>query len=239
MQPTEEAYSELQTAFDFFNSELFGGELPGCLITLQREKHTYGYFASDRFMNAVGEKSHEIAMNPSYFAVVPPVENMQTLVHEMTHLWQFVYGKPGRRGYHNKEWAGKMQEIGLMPSDTGKEGGKMLGDKMGDYIIPGGPFEAACSRLFTADFAITWMDRAPVKTQLEHVLAGEVEGISVEELAAVGFEVEQATPKSNRDKYSCTSCNEVNVWGRPGLFVKCGNCDQVLVVLGRDAGPAD
>ncbi len=49
----------------------------------------------------------EIAMNPSYFGVVPLLEILQTLVHEMAHAWQFHFGEPGRRGYHNKEWADK------------------------------------------------------------------------------------------------------------------------------------
>ena len=33
-----------------------------------------------------GETVDEIAMNPTYFAVTPLVETMQTLVHEMAHL---------------------------------------------------------------------------------------------------------------------------------------------------------
>jgi len=43
--PTEEAYTELQKAYDFFNHALFGNKLPPCLITLQRKARTYGYFA--------------------------------------------------------------------------------------------------------------------------------------------------------------------------------------------------
>lgn len=119
---------------------------------MQREKRTYGYFACERFVNGAGERSDEIAMNPAYFAVVPPAEVMQTLVHEMVHLWQFHFGKPGRRGYHNKEWAAKMEEVGLMPSNTGKEGGRKVGEKMADYIILGGSFEAVCDRLLTGRF---------------------------------------------------------------------------------------
>lgn len=41
---------------------------------------------------------------------------MQTIVHEMVHLWQYEFGKPSHRTYHNKE-ADKMA-IGLMPSNT-------------------------------------------------------------------------------------------------------------------------
>ena len=49
--PTAQAYAELQAAFDHYNRELFGGELPPCLITMQREKRTYGYFSSERFVH--------------------------------------------------------------------------------------------------------------------------------------------------------------------------------------------
>lgn len=132
--PTAQAYAELQAAFDHYNRELFGGELPPCLITMQREKRTYGYFSSERFVHRHDRsKTDEIAINPSYFAVVPLLEVLQTLVHEMVHAWQFHFGKPGRRGYHNKEWADKMEAIGLMPSSTGKPGGARTGEKMADY----------------------------------------------------------------------------------------------------------
>lgn len=71
--PTAQAYAELQAAFDHYNRELFGGELPPCLITMQREKRTYGYFSSERFVHRHDRsKTDEIAINPSYFAVVPP-----------------------------------------------------------------------------------------------------------------------------------------------------------------------
>ena len=45
--PTAQAYAELQLAFDHYNRELFAGELPPCLMTMQREKRSYGYFSSE------------------------------------------------------------------------------------------------------------------------------------------------------------------------------------------------
>jgi hypothetical protein len=227
MQPTQEAYSELQTAYDFFNAALYDDKLPPCLITLQREKHTYGYFSSERFVNSAGEKTDEIAMNPRYFAVIPAVEIMQTLVHEMAHLWQFHFGKPGRRSYHNKEWAAKMEEIGLMPSDTKLPGGRKVGEKVADYVIEGGRFEIACTELLTQKFAITWMDRFPVRSQLDMVVAGTVEGMNAEALEALGVDMELPEKKQTRRKYTCPGC-EVNAWGKPGLNLICGDCQQQL-----------
>ncbi len=231
MLPTEEAYGELQTAYDHFNHALFDGALPSCLITLQRDKRTYGYFASERFVNGVGQKTDEIAMNPAYFAVVQPVEVMQTLVHEMVHLWQFHFGKPGRRGYHNKEWAARMEGLGLMPSDTGQEGGRKVGEKMSDYVLSGGAFDQACAALFTADFAITWKDRFPVKAQLEQAVAGTVEGVDPSDLASMGIEIRPSESKSTRRKYSCPTCR-INAWGKPSLHLVCGACQETLVDVG-------
>ncbi len=67
LDPTTQAYGELQAAFEHYNAALFDGQLPHRLITMQREKRTYGYFSSRRFANR-HEKTmtDEIAMNPSY-----------------------------------------------------------------------------------------------------------------------------------------------------------------------------
>ncbi len=161
-RPTEEAYAELQQCFDFYNAELFDGQLPHCLITFQREKRTMGYFSQKRFVRMDGTaKADEIALNPEYFAVVPLIEVLQTVVHEMVHAWQFHFGTPSRACYHNAEWANKMEAIGLMPSETGAPGGKRTGQKMGDYPLPGGRFIRATQKLLATGFAISWLDRFP------------------------------------------------------------------------------
>lgn len=160
-KPTEKAYSELQNAFDFYNRELFDHQLPDCLITFQRG-NSMAYFSSARFVNQHDHHTvDEIAMNPEFFAVVSPMEIMQTLVHEMTHCWQDHFGTPSRSCYHNTEWARKMKEIGLMPSSTGTFGGAQTGQKMADYAIPDGLFERATRKLFLTGFAVTWHDRYP------------------------------------------------------------------------------
>lgn len=50
-EPTREVYAELQEAFSHFNRALFDNALPACLITLQRERRTYGYFSCQRFVH--------------------------------------------------------------------------------------------------------------------------------------------------------------------------------------------
>lgn len=44
MIPTKDAYDELDRAYAHFNAELFNGQLPPCLITLQREKRPTAIF---------------------------------------------------------------------------------------------------------------------------------------------------------------------------------------------------
>jgi len=249
--PTSQAYGELQLAYDFFNKRLFDEKLPPCLITLQREKSTFGYFSANRFGSLQGEHTDEIAMNPAYFAAVPLLEIMQTMVHEMCHLWQHHHGKPGRGRYHNDEWANKMQAIGLMPTSTGQPGGRRTGDRMADYAIEGGPFLIAASELITGQFRISWYDRfgpsnLPAMTQnLVSAQVSESMGLpaapaklnqavhssnSDEENEAgssnEGITMLIAPPiapsKANKIKYSCP-CQQ-NVWGKPGMQLICGKC---------------
>ncbi len=249
MKPTVKTYAELQLAYDTFNARLFGGQLPECLITLQREKRTYGYFSADRFGNRNGETIDEIALNPSYFAVVPIVEIMQTLAHEMVHLWQYHFGTPGRGRYHNGEWAEKMEALGLMPSSTGKPGGKRTGDCIADYPLDGGRFLQVCCDLLTRDYQISWYDRfAPadaVAASQSNVASlapslppagASIPAISGVQLVqasasagapAPGEVAGAATNKSNRSKYTC--CCNTNLWGKPGLKIQCCECGQVFV----------
>jgi len=245
--PTHEAYSELQEAYDAFNRALFDGSLPSCLLTLQREKATYGYFSSQRFSDRKGRLVDEIAMNPSFFGVVPLVETMQTLAHEMCHLWQAHHGTPGRRRYHNEEWAAKMESIGLMPSSTGQPGGKRTGEHMADYPVPGGRFLAVCEELLTRKFTVSWYDRFPparppapghysaVHASMNADLAASALMVSIEvkptseTMVDGGGEDDAPQPaavelvnKSNRLKYTC-GCKK-NVWGKPGLRIQCMEC---------------
>jgi hypothetical protein len=159
--PTEEAYTELQTAYDFYNCKLFSGQLPPCMITFQRERQTMGYFSAKRFVRRDGVRTDEIALNPEYFAVVPMIVVLQRLVREMVCLWQHHFGRPSRAGYHNREWADQMQRVGLMPSDTGVPGGRVTGQTLETYIIEGGAFQRVTTSLLVQGFAISWMDRFP------------------------------------------------------------------------------
>lgn len=205
IKPTKETYERLQQAHEYFNKALFGGTLPNALITFQRRKGTFGYFAGGRFQNDAGQQADEIALNPMHFASRSQKDILGTLVHEMAHQWQRHEGQPGRGRYHNREWAEKMKAIGLQPSDTGVEGGKETGETLGHYIIPGGPFDVAAGKLLGKGFALTWKD-AP---ELSDPATGE-------------SEAEPATPKSGkRVRYCCPRC-DLKAWAKHDVRLLCG-----------------
>lgn len=241
--PTTETYAELQLAYEHFNKTLFDNRLPACLITLQREKRTYGYFSSNRFV-ARGSKIYtdEIALNPSYFGIRTVEETLSTLVHEMVHLDQQHNGKPGRGRYHNRQWADWMINIGLYPSSTGKEGGAMTGDCMSHYIVKNGAYEKACRSLITKEFTLSWVDRFPPVRQ--STMAGLLGGSTSSLLLGGddGFEEDEDEDEDNgsngfietlvfrptdekqtRFKFTCPHC-QANAWGKSSLKILCGEC---------------
>jgi predicted SprT family Zn-dependent metalloprotease len=194
--PTKKTYAALQAARNHFNKALFGGELPPCLVTFQRRANAFGYFAHDRFENRADRSTtDEIALNIKHFNTRQPGEILSTLVHEMVHLKQQHFGKPGRGRYHNKEWADMMSEIGLEPSDTGQPGGRRTGDRVSHWIMPDGPFDVACKTFLAKNEWLLWGDRP-----IEPKTGGK------------------------RSKYVCPDCG-VAAWARPGVQLCCAEHD--------------
>jgi predicted SprT family Zn-dependent metalloprotease len=205
-RPTR-TYTSLDAAYEHFNRELFEGTLPPCLITMQRHQGAYGYFSGGRFASLDGvEIADEIALNPAHFAGRTATETLSTLVHEMAHLWQHHFGKPPRRCYHERQWAAKMREIGLIPSDTGRPGGKETGQRMSHVIEPGGRFERACEAFLATDAAILYHDRA-----------GEGEDVARA----------RKTKAASKTKYTCPACG-LNAWAKPDAHLLCGDCEEEM-----------
>lgn len=195
LQPNN-TYTALNEAYSFFNKKLFNNELPACLITMQRKKNSLGYFAGGRFENKTNETDivHEIALNPKLFRGRTDKEILSTLVHEMAHLWQHENGTPSRSGYHNKQWAVRMEELGLMPSHNGTQLGKKTGQSMTHYVIEGGHFETIVKIITEEGAPILYQDRP---------------------------EGENAKKKAkSKVKYTCNVCG-LNAWAKPNVQLVC------------------
>ena len=195
--PTPAQFGAYNGMFDYFNGRLFGGSLPSVLLNFSRLNRTYGFFAPERWAGQGKDRAHEISLNPQHLKTRKPEEVASTLVHEMVHLWQHERGEPSRSGYHNREWAEKMLEVGLIPSSTGQPGGKQTGQHMTHYIDPTGEFLRAWSSM-PGELWLPW--------------AGIPEG-----------ERRRPTVKRYRFAYECPK-GHGKVWGRPGLALVCGEC---------------
>lgn len=204
MSITVDTYTRLNEAYAYFNDAIFGGELPECLITLAYHRGAYGYFRDEPFHTRSDKlvpekkvkKADEIALNPFTFTGRTDREILSTLVHEQVHLWQHHFGTP-KKTPHDKEWANKMEEIGLMPSSTGAEGGKRTGRRVSHYIIKGGDYDRAWAK-------------CPIKLNWNGLIS------------------ERDKKARKRTKYCCPEC-EAAAYGKPGLNIRCDDCDEVMV----------
>lgn len=309
VRATFDTYETLLKAYDYFNEALFGGQLPEVIITYHRQRKVMGYASIGRWVNAQRQYVDELAVNPEYFAKYPLIEICQTLCHEMAHIWQAHFGKPGRRGYHNIEWAKQMTRIGLMPSSNGLPGGEKTGEWMMDYVIYDGAFHRSCQALLGKGFMLPWVDRYPVQRLAVPILVYDLQGHAIEldaglfrkpgpsrlvaartapvmatatlmaardlppgddgdselllaDSASIGTDsfvpADTPTPaqwegvfqrddvdeaeqqlireifdsrpraKSGRIKYCCKTCH-IQVWGKPGLNIECGDCKKPLL----------
>ena len=175
--------------------------------------------------------SHEISLNPDYL-LRPFIEWHSTFVHEMVHLWQYEFGTPARSYFHNREWVNKMESIGLIPSDTGKPGGKKIGQSISHYVDPDGLF----SKIFNAideDTLITLRLRYLPVLSLESLKKnpnGDRDAADADDIADSGDSDsdEPITPRKSKSglrlKYTCPCGN--NVWGKSGLLIHCLECDE-------------
>jgi hypothetical protein len=205
--PTTETYVGLQAAYGFFNARLFDGVLPACLLTLQRKGRAAGYFAGGRFVSAqTADACDEIALNPALFRNHGTREVLSTLVHEMAHLWQHHYGTPGRRGYHNREWANQMLQLGLMPSHTGAPGGRQTGHRMTHYIADGGAFDVACAAFMRAGYTLPYVEVADLPAS--------------------------PAKAASKTRYTCGGCGQ-NAWAKPGAGLMCSPCALPMQAQGR------
>lgn len=202
--PTERVADALVSAYTHFNASIFNSTLPDCLIHLHRKSKCYGYFAGDRFGEVGGgKKIDEIALNPTHFKDRSVAESLSTLVHEMVHLWQHHHGKISKPGYHNKEWAEYMRDIGLHPSSTGAVGGKETGQKVSHYIIEGGVFDTSCAELLATGYVLPYIE-----------LWSENKKVAAKKAAS-------------KTKYTCSGCG-LNAWAKAGVTIACGECREVM-----------
>lgn len=207
MSITNKQYREVQKAFDYFNRELFSGEMPDVMLTFSRHNKAYGFFVPNQWReaNATNPELHEIALNPDYMSERDLRSFYGTMVHEMCHLQQQEDGTAPRRCYHNKDFSKKMQACGLITSSTGEPGGKATGQKISHYIQDNGAYDKAFQNL-------------PEDCIPSYICEGLL------------GETKKKVKKAKRItvKYVCPICGAA-LKGKPGLNIKCVDCDEFML----------
>lgn len=224
--PTAEAYGQLNGVYDYFNKTLFKGKLLRPVLTLTRNPRVGGYFCAGAFQNLEGSVAHELSLNPFYIDLFGDDGFYAVLVHEMCHLARYEIGGLNRKrqrrdapGYHSAVWGSQMQAVGLMPSHTGKPGGRRTGYSMSHYVIKGGPFDLACRELLISGERINWRGVWPGLTTRP---AGPEAPASREPGTAL------APARNTRTRFICPVC-DVKAWSRASARLACTDCDTPLL----------
>ena len=205
MTPTMQTFNAWQAMFDHFNAELFGGKLPHVLLNMSRKRGAVGFFWAGRWSPAEkGAAIAEISMNPEWLKGRSPEQTASTMVHEMVHLWDHVFGKPGKNGYHGKSWANQMRAVGLEPVSHDQPG-KDVGYRCSHNVIADGVFTKAFASL-------------PVKA-MPWVCGGAVE-------KPVDPKEKDRAKAKQKVAYQC-ECSKA--WGKPGLSMTCNECGEDMV----------
>ena len=202
-------YQELRSLYDHCNAHFFNNTLPACMILLRPRRHAAGYFQPScwgRFHDDATGDIDAIALNTTLFHARSNDVILSTLVHEMVHLWQRHYGDnfPKTLNHHNKEWSAKMHTVGLIPSTTGKEGGKETGLKVGHYQEVNGVFQQFYATLQPPLFSWQEMpETTPGKTAEKKVMS------------------------------LCPRC-EARAWAYEGVKLICSDCKEYLVLKTKE-----
>ena len=216
-------FKTLDDLYQFYNDAIFNGELSECIVNMSRHGGAFGFFAANRWRGDGQEKKvvHEISINPDF---------MNREIGTGILPWYMKCAICGRRisagrageGSHNSQWADKMIQVGLMPSDTGEAGGKRTGQSITHYIIPGGKFEQVFNTLSREDLQNLRLRYKPTLAAVP-TRPIRIAGSDGDETEEPEDPDEGESKSGKRKKYTC-GCG-CNVWGKSGLVLRCGLCD--------------
>jgi hypothetical protein len=257
---TSTQFHTLEDLYQYYNQKLFEGKLSECLVNLSRHGGAHGFFVAKEWVSTPrvpidGDSElpkpltpqekpttpvklkviHEISLTPDSLNR-PDKFWHATLVHEMVHLWQHDFGKHSRSCYHNKQWANKMELLGLMPSDTGLPNGNKTGQHMTHYIMAGGLFEKAFQSIAQADLERLTLPyrlnrskymNTTDEDMIKFMLSFGSEPTAVKSFRYPSSDPDQPKSRSGvRVRYVCECDNRL--WGKPDLVIKCMSCGELF-----------
>jgi hypothetical protein len=224
LEPTVKMAESLQEITNYLDALLFNGELPPCYVTLTRNNKVIGgYHAKDQWEGNDGQSIPEIGINSNLLVEPDPLILYNVLIHELLHLELSHKGLGGRKGYHNKEFANRCEELGLdiQVHDKDAVEGQTTGQSVSTSLRPKGLAEMAIAKIPT-DLAYT----------AKHVIDIDSNGAPQDGEAPVLIPVKQREPKTKtagkRTKYQCPVCG-LSMWGKANAYLICGTDMQTMI----------
>ncbi len=111
--------NKLESSFTFLNDSLFDGSIKPVFITIQsqgRKKNTLGWASTINFWENGSPESGKQEINIcAEYLKRPVAEIMETMVHEMVHIWnaQNSIKDCSKSGRHNMKFKTKCESVGL------------------------------------------------------------------------------------------------------------------------------
>ena len=143
------AVGQLEKIYNSINTDLFDGELPVPIITVQSKPGTYGHCSVAKVWQRKDGSTYELNIAAEVLNY-PIEETLDTMIHEMVHLYCREKGiKEVSRGgkYHNGKFKEEAEKRGLECYKCGSYGWNTRpSDKLVEYALEKGWSEIQIGR---------------------------------------------------------------------------------------------
>lgn len=113
---------ELQRMFNYFNQQIYNGELKKPVFIIASRRNAYGWCSTGKVWSVDQEKNYEVGITAE-FLNRPYEEIAETIMHEMVHLYNLQNGvKDCSNNVHNKKFKAEAERRHLKVEKMGRYG---------------------------------------------------------------------------------------------------------------------
>lgn len=203
------AVGQLEKMYNTINQDLFQGELPTPIITVQSKPGTMGHTTVSKIWRKKDSQTYELNIAAEVLDY-PIEETLDTMIHEMVHLYcrEHDIKETSRNGvYHNKKFKEEAEKRGLTCYQTDKYGWNTTpGDNLIEYAIEKGWSEIRIGRGMGF--------RLPPMPGSKGAKGGEGE--------------KGEGKKSSTRKYICPNCKQ-SIRATKTVNIICGDCMEKMI----------
>ena len=226
VKTSQELYSKIQKCIDSLDSTFFSGngkqKIPELVFAINNQvRACVVAFVSPEALydKKTDTKLQYMGINPDYLDRKIG-EILATICHELCHVYEHAYIHIPRGGYHDRQWAGLMEDCGLEPVYNNKSK-TMVNHK----IVEGGAFEDFVKK-FTEENGEDYFNIVSYSQEIARRTRKELgieEGEDEDEPKPDNADKPVKKYNRNKIKYVCPDCGS-KVWGKAGLNIFCNDC---------------